>query len=121
MLLGEIPWSARVWALPFLCALAPSERYAAERGRQHKKITEWGRQLLLLVRRRYPQRNLPASVISAHVFFLGHHHPTTALTIGAWRSHSSGFSLSATRTARTTYLKRSSVGFSRYVSRAFSG
>jgi hypothetical protein len=32
MLLVEIPWAARVWALPFLCALAPSERYAAKRG-----------------------------------------------------------------------------------------
>ena len=41
MLLVEIPWAARVWALPFLSALAPSERYAAKRGRRHKKITEW--------------------------------------------------------------------------------
>src|SRR5215211_6439890 len=41
MVLVEIPWASRVWALPFLSALAPSERYAAERGRRHKKITEW--------------------------------------------------------------------------------
>jgi DDE superfamily endonuclease len=34
MLLVEIPWAARAWALPFLCALAPSERYAAKRGRE---------------------------------------------------------------------------------------
>jgi hypothetical protein len=40
MLLVEIPWTSRVWALPFLSALAPSERYAAARGRRHKKITE---------------------------------------------------------------------------------
>ncbi len=40
MLLVEIPWAARVWALPFLSALAPSERYAAERGIRHKKITK---------------------------------------------------------------------------------
>ena len=40
MLLVEIPWAARVWALPFLSALAPSERYAAKRGKRHKKITE---------------------------------------------------------------------------------
>ena len=32
MLLVEVPWAARVWALPFLSALAPSERYAAKRG-----------------------------------------------------------------------------------------
>jgi hypothetical protein len=33
MVLVEIPWASRVWALPFLSALAPSERYATERGR----------------------------------------------------------------------------------------
>jgi hypothetical protein len=61
MLLVEIPWaSSRVWALPFLSALAPSERYATERGRRHKKITEWAWQLLLVVRRRYPQREIVA-------------------------------------------------------------
>jgi hypothetical protein len=41
MLLVEVPWASRVWALPFLSALAPSERYAAKRGKRHKKITEW--------------------------------------------------------------------------------
>jgi hypothetical protein len=41
MLLVEVLWISRVWALPFLSALAPSERYAKERGRRHKKITEW--------------------------------------------------------------------------------
>jgi hypothetical protein len=55
-LLVEIPWAWRVWALPFLSALAPSERYAARRGRRHKKITEWAWQLLLQVRRWYPRR-----------------------------------------------------------------
>src|SRR5215203_7447071 len=50
MLLVEVPWAWRVWALPFLSALAPSERYAANRGRRHKKITEWAWQLLLLLR-----------------------------------------------------------------------
>ena len=60
MLLVEIPWAWRVWALPFLCALAPSERYAAERGRRHKKMTEWARQLLLVLRRWYPKREIVA-------------------------------------------------------------
>jgi hypothetical protein len=60
MLLVEIPWAARVWALPFLSALTPSERYAAERGRRHKKITEWAWQLLLVLRRWYPQREIVA-------------------------------------------------------------
>src|SRR5829696_9135168 len=50
MLLVEIPWASRAWALPFLSALAPSERYAARRGRRHKKITEWAWQMLLVLR-----------------------------------------------------------------------
>jgi hypothetical protein len=60
MLLVEVPWASRVWALPFLSALAPSERYAARQGRRHKKITEWAWQLLLLLRRWYPQREIVA-------------------------------------------------------------
>ena len=45
MLLVPIPWAGRVWALPFLTALAPSERYSREHGRRHKKLTDWARQL----------------------------------------------------------------------------
>ncbi len=60
-LLAEVPWASRVWALPFLCALAPSERYCSEQqGERHKKITEWAWQLLLLVRRWYPEREIVA-------------------------------------------------------------
>ena len=59
-LLAEIPWASRVWALPFLSALAPSERYAKERGKRHKKLTEWAWQLLLQVRRWQPQREIVA-------------------------------------------------------------
>ena len=66
MLLVEIPWASRVWALPFLSALAPSERYAAERGKRHKKITEWAWQLLLLVRRWYPEREIVAVADGAY-------------------------------------------------------
>ncbi len=56
MLLVPIPWAARVWALPFLTVLAPSQRYYKERGKQPKKITDWGRQMILQLRRWLPQR-----------------------------------------------------------------
>src|ERR671911_1339701 len=59
-LLAPIPWASRVWALPFLSALAYSERYAKEHGKRHKKLTEWAWQLLVLVRRWYPQREIVA-------------------------------------------------------------
>src|SRR5918992_6252928 len=54
MLLAPIPWADRVWALPFLTALAPSERYCREHGRRHKKLTDWARQLALRARRWLP-------------------------------------------------------------------
>ena len=60
MLLVEIPWASRVWALPFLSVLAPSERYAARRGKRHKKITQWAWQMLLVVRLWYPKREIVA-------------------------------------------------------------
>jgi hypothetical protein len=58
MLLCEIPWAGRVWALPFLTCLCPSERYHKERGRNHQKLTERARQLLLLVKRWLPKREI---------------------------------------------------------------
>jgi hypothetical protein len=66
MLLVPVPWAGRVWVLPFLSALAPSERYAAARSRRHKKITEWAWQLLLLVRRWYPEREIVAVAEGAY-------------------------------------------------------
>jgi len=60
MLLPEIPWAGRVWGLPFLTALAPSERYARERDRPHKKLTDWGRQVLLQAARWLPGRKIIA-------------------------------------------------------------
>ena len=58
MLLAPIPWAQRVWALPFLTVLAPSERYYQGTGRTHKKLTEWARQMVLQVRRWLPDRLL---------------------------------------------------------------
>jgi hypothetical protein len=55
---GSHPWAGRVWALPFLTVLAPSERYHQERGQSHKKLTDWARQMLLQVRRWFPKRAL---------------------------------------------------------------
>jgi hypothetical protein len=56
MLLVPVPWAGRVWALPFLTALAPSERHNGEQGRRHKTLTDWGRRLVLQARRWLPDR-----------------------------------------------------------------
>jgi DDE superfamily endonuclease len=66
MLLVPIPWAGRVWALPFLTVLAPSERYAHQQGRRHKKLTDVGRQVLLQVARWLPQRALIAVADSTY-------------------------------------------------------
>lgn len=58
MWLTSIPWAQRVWALPFLTALAPSERYYQTRGRKLKKITDWARQLVFQLRRWLPDQAL---------------------------------------------------------------
>ena len=58
MLLAPIPWAGRVWALPFLTPLAPSERYCREHGRRHKKLTDWARQMALQARQWLPGREV---------------------------------------------------------------
>lgn len=51
MVLTKVSWTNRLWALPFLTALAPSERYYTDKPGAHKKLTDWARQLLLQVKR----------------------------------------------------------------------
>ncbi|MBV9107857.1 MAG: transposase [Gemmatimonadetes bacterium] len=58
MFLPRIPWARRVWGLPFLTVLAPSERYATSRGRRHKSVVDWARQMILQLARWLPGRRL---------------------------------------------------------------
>jgi len=60
VLLAPVPWAARVWALPFLTALAPSEQWAKARQRRHKTLPDWARQLLLQLKHWLPQRSIIA-------------------------------------------------------------
>jgi hypothetical protein len=73
MLLVEIPWAGRVWALPFLTVLAPSERYHQKRQQRHKTLVDWGRQMLLQLRRWLPERPVVLVVDSGYAAleFLG--------------------------------------------------
>jgi len=70
MLLVPIPWAKRVWALPFLTALAPSARYYEGKARGHKKLTDWARQMLLQVRRWVPERALVVVADSSYAAIL---------------------------------------------------
>ena len=56
MLLVPVPWSQRVWALPFLTALCwPA---AKAKRRRHKTSVDWVRQMMKQVRRWLPGRRL---------------------------------------------------------------
>lgn len=65
MYLPQIPWAERVWALPFLTVLAPSERYHTERGLRHKKLTDWARQMLVQLKRWLPEHRLVVTADSS--------------------------------------------------------
>lgn len=58
MLITPVPWAKCVWALPILTALAASERYCREQGVRHKKLTDWARQIIFLLRRWLPERDI---------------------------------------------------------------
>jgi DDE superfamily endonuclease len=58
MLLTYIPWAQRVWALPVMTVLSPSERYYQERGRSPKTVLDRSLQMLKALRRWLPGREM---------------------------------------------------------------
>jgi hypothetical protein len=54
MLLVQVPWAKRVWALPFLTVLAPSQKTNEANGKRHKTTIEWIMQMISAVRRWHP-------------------------------------------------------------------
>ncbi len=55
MLLVSVPWSRRVWALPFLTVLAPSAKTNRATGKRHKTSIDWIVQMISAVRRWLPK------------------------------------------------------------------
>ena len=51
MLLCDVVWASRVWALPFLSVLAPSQRYSEQNAKKHKTLTDWAYQMILQIKR----------------------------------------------------------------------
>jgi DDE superfamily endonuclease len=60
MVLVEVPFAGRLWALPVLTALTPSKAWSERHGRRHRPVTEWARRLLLVLRRWLPDRPIVA-------------------------------------------------------------
>lgn len=58
MLLTEAPFAGRIWALPFLTILCPSEKYHQRRGIRHRKLTDRARQAILQIARWFPALEL---------------------------------------------------------------
>lgn len=58
MLLAPVPFAQRVWALPFLTALVPSEGFWKERGKPHRTLTQTAYRLLRVVQRWCPDRQI---------------------------------------------------------------
>jgi hypothetical protein len=58
MVLTPLSWADRVWALPFLTALCPSERFYEQRGRRHQPLTARAWQMIRLVVRWLPGREI---------------------------------------------------------------
>ena len=56
--LAGVPFAGRVWALPVLTVLCPSERYYARRLRPAKKLTDHARQAIRQVARWLPGRHV---------------------------------------------------------------
>lgn len=51
MLLVRLPWSSRLWALPFLTVLAPSEQANNKAKQRHKSTVDWTCQIVKAVSR----------------------------------------------------------------------
>jgi hypothetical protein len=57
-LLVSVPWSSRIWALPFLTVLAPSRKTNEANGKRHKTRIRWVMQMIGQVSRWLPERAL---------------------------------------------------------------
>lgn len=81
MVLAEIPWAGRVWALPFLTILCPSERYHRQRQQRHKALPEWAGQLIGLIRRWVPGREVIVVADSSYAVIELLHHVQTQVGV----------------------------------------
>jgi hypothetical protein len=58
ILLAPIPWTRRIWAMPFLTVMSPSERYYRQRSHRPQTLLDRAWQAVGLVRHWLPEREL---------------------------------------------------------------
>lgn len=54
MLVVQVPWSSRAWALPFFSVLATTPKVSEQLGKPHKSVGEIAQQMVMMVRRWLP-------------------------------------------------------------------
>lgn len=65
MLVAPIPWAGRLWALPFFSVLVPSEPYYVDQRRSARKLTDRARQMVRLIKRWLPDREIVVTADSS--------------------------------------------------------
>jgi hypothetical protein len=58
MLVVQVPWTRRAWALPFFSALATTPKVSEQLGKPHKTIGEIAQQMVMMVRRWLPDMSI---------------------------------------------------------------
>jgi hypothetical protein len=61
MLVVQVPWSSRAWALPFFSVLATTPKVSEQLGKPHKSVGEIAQQMVMMVRRWLP--DMPISLV----------------------------------------------------------
>ncbi len=64
MLVVQVPWTSREWALPFFSVLATTPKVSEQLGKPHKTVGEIARQMIIVVRRWLPDASaMPITLI----------------------------------------------------------
>lgn len=58
MLVVQVPWTRRAWALPFCSVLATTPKVSKQLGKPHKTVGEIAQQMVMLVRRWLPDMSI---------------------------------------------------------------
>jgi hypothetical protein len=77
-----LPWTKQRWALPFLCVLTTTPEVSQELGKRHKTVAMWAHQMISLVRRWLPDREIKLMGDTAYsVLELGLHANSRQVTL----------------------------------------
>jgi hypothetical protein len=66
MLIVQVPWTSRHWALPFLSVLAMTPKVSAQLDKRHKTVPDLAGQMILVVRRWLPTTPITLFGVNAY-------------------------------------------------------